>query len=86
MNYIARLQADLAAARAEIVAKDEALHAFRVHLHGDKYCGADPDGSRRDWIAIADVLAWTATIQDAGTCISPDDQKSSTTIDNAHQT
>jgi hypothetical protein len=66
MNHIARLQTDLSAARAAIMARDEAIHAFRVHLDGDKFRGIESDGSRKDWIAVADVLAWMAIIKDAG--------------------
>jgi hypothetical protein len=67
MNHIARLQTDLSAARAAITARDEAIQAFRVHLDSDKFRGIESDGSRKDWIAVADVLAWMAIIKDAGT-------------------
>jgi hypothetical protein len=66
MNYIVRLQADVATAHAELAAKSEAIQAFRVHLAGEKFHGIEADGSRKDWIAVADVLAWLATITDAG--------------------
>ena len=62
MNYIARLQADLAVARATLSAKAEAIQEFRVHLAGDKFSGTDADGDRKDWIAIGDVHAWLARI------------------------
>ena len=67
MNYIARLQADLAAAEATLLAKAEAIQEFRVHLAGDKFAGTDTDGSRKDWIATGDVHAWLARITAAGT-------------------
>ncbi len=66
MNHITRLQADLAAAQAVTAATAEAVQEFRVHLAGGKFAGTDPDGSRRDWIATADVLAWLANITAAG--------------------
>jgi hypothetical protein len=66
MNYIIQLQADLAAAQAEAAAKVEAIQDFRVHLAGDKFAGFDPDGSRRDWIAVADVYGWLSHITAAG--------------------
>jgi hypothetical protein len=66
MNHIARLQADLSAARAAIAARDEVIQAFRVHLDSDKFRGLERDGSRKDWIAVADVRAWMAVIRDAG--------------------
>ena len=66
MNHIARLQTDLAAAQAAIAATAEAVQEFRVHLAGSKFAGTDLDGSRRDWIATTDVLAWLANITAAG--------------------
>ncbi len=62
MNHIARLQTDLAAARAELAAKAEALQEFRVHLAGDKFRGTEPNGGRRDWIAVSDVQTWISRI------------------------
>ncbi len=58
MNHIARLQADLASARADAAARTEIVREFRAHILDDKFCGTDPDGSRRDWIAVRDVDAW----------------------------
>ena len=66
MNYIARLQAELATAEAALKAKAEALQEFRVHLAGDKFAGVEADGSRKDWIATSDVNAWLARIAWAG--------------------
>ncbi len=65
MNYIARLQAELAAANATIAAKSEAIQAFRVHLSSEKFTGFEPDGSRKDWIATRDVNAWLTRIAEA---------------------
>jgi hypothetical protein len=65
MNHITRLQIDLAAAQAALAAKDQAIQAFRAHLDGEKFRGFEDDGSRKDWIAIADVLAWLAMIKSA---------------------
>ena len=67
MNNIARLQTDLAAAQAALAAKAETIQEFRVHLDGSKFSGTDPSGSRRDWIAVTDVLRWLAHISAAGT-------------------
>ena len=39
MNHIARLQADLAAARAEIAARTAIIQDFRTHLQGAKFSG-----------------------------------------------
>jgi hypothetical protein len=57
MNHIHRLQADLDVARAALHATDQALREFRAHLVSEKFQGFEPDGSRKDWIAIADVDA-----------------------------
>ena len=65
MNYIARLQADLATAQASLSAKAEPIQEFRIHLAGDKFAGTAPDGSRKDWIAVSDVNAWLARIIEA---------------------
>jgi len=66
MNYIARLQAQLATAQADLAVKAAAIQTFRVHLVGDKFAGAGPNGSRNDWIAVTDVKAWLEHIADAG--------------------
>lgn len=52
MNYIARLQTDLAAAQAALTANVEMTQEFRVHLGGSKSrasipAAADATGSRR---------------------------------------
>ncbi len=66
MNYIARLQEELASVNAVLVAKADTIQEFRVHLAGDKFAGFEPDGDRKDWIAVADVNAWLARIAAAG--------------------
>jgi len=66
MNYIARLQAELAAAQAEAAAKTGIARELRAHLASEKFCGTDPDGSRRDWIAVRDVDAWMVRLLTAG--------------------
>ena len=58
MNPIARLQADFAAAQAEAAVRIGMVHELRSHLGSGNFAGTDPDGSRRDWIAVADVQAW----------------------------
>ena len=66
MNHIARLQADLAEARASAVAKDTALQEFWCHLASVKFTGFEADGGRKDWIATRDVDAWLSRINQAG--------------------
>lgn len=65
MNHIRRLQADLAAARAELEAKAEMIQVFRIYLASPKFTGFEPDGGRRDWIATRDVQAWLSRIAEA---------------------
>ena len=67
MNYIARLQGELAEAQEQLQAKDEALRAFRAHIAGEKFSGFDSDGSRKDWIAVRDVDARLLDIHATGT-------------------
>ncbi len=66
MNHITRLTEDLAAARTELRAMDEALQAFRIHLDLDKFPGIGVDGTPNTWIGIRDVFAWIDTIAAAG--------------------
>ena len=66
MNHIARLQADLAAMQAEAAARTRIVQELRTHLTSAKFHGTDPDGSRRDWIAVADVDAWMVRLLTAG--------------------
>ncbi len=66
MNHITWLQSQLAAAQTSAAASAEAVQEFRVHLASGKFAGTDADGSRRDWIATADVTAWLARITAAG--------------------
>ncbi len=66
MNYIARLQEELACTMAALAAQAEAIQEFRIHLAGDKFAGFEADGSRKDWIAVGEVNAWLARIMAAG--------------------
>ena len=66
MNYILQLKTELAAAHAELAAKDQIVRAFQAHLATNKFSGEEADGSRKDWIAVADVYAWLALILAAG--------------------
>ena len=66
MNFIARLQGELAKAQQQLRTKNEALRAFRAHIASDKFSGFDDVGSRRDWIAVRDVDARLLEIIAAG--------------------
>jgi hypothetical protein len=67
MNHILRLGNDLAAARAELASKANAIRELQIHLASEKFSGTDPDGGRKDWIATSDLRAWLDYINEAGT-------------------
>lgn len=56
----------LASAEEQFRAKEEAITAFRSHLHSSKFQREGPDGDRNDWIAVSDVLRWLTLIAEAG--------------------
>ena len=64
-NYIHRLQADLADRDAKLAAVCEELNHLRRSLDGPKYNGVEADGSRRDWMATADLELWIGRIRAA---------------------
>ena len=55
MNHIDNLTYQMAQATAAREALEHELRALLGHLDSPKFQGTDPDGSRRDWIATADV-------------------------------
>lgn len=57
-NYIKRLEAENAEKAERIAALEQELSNFRMHIDGPKFRGVEADGSRRDWIATADVARW----------------------------
>jgi hypothetical protein len=65
MNHIHRLQAEFTQARDQLAAVHDEIREFRIHLAGPKFCGHEPDGGRRDWIATADVHRWLDRIANA---------------------
>ncbi len=67
MNYITRLQHEVAASQAACEAMRAAVQELRDHLDTAKFKGVDPDGGRRDWIGVGDVWRWTQRILDAET-------------------
>lgn len=56
MNYIKQLQAENAALKAAATRADGEVTSFLAHLHSNKFAGVAADGSRKDWIATADVI------------------------------
>ena len=62
MNYITRLQGELAEAKAEATSANQRLAEFREHLASPKF-GPQADGERGDWISVADVQRWLTYIE-----------------------
>lgn len=56
MNYIHKLQIDLAQAQATVESYKKQIAQFSAFLCGPKFTGTESDGSRKDWIATSDVL------------------------------
>jgi hypothetical protein len=65
MNYIKKLEQDSRLMRGDRWAGKGAIEDFKVHLMSDKFSGTASDGSRKDWIAVADVMARLKLIEDA---------------------
>ncbi len=64
MNYIQSMQQNVTELRERLIAKEQALMDMKQHLLGAKFRGFDPDGSRRDWIAVSDVLRMIETVRE----------------------
>jgi hypothetical protein len=67
MNYINRLQQDLANANARIAAMETAVKDFQIALAGDKFKGFDAStGERKDWISTSETQRHLQNILNAG--------------------
>ena len=64
MNHIHRLQNDVADLSGQILRRAERIQEFREHLASPKFNSEQADGSRGDWIAVADVQRWLRYIED----------------------
>lgn len=58
MNYIKTLQCKIAALEAHIAKRQACDDAMSVYLHSPKFVGFAMDGSRKDWIAVSDLVRW----------------------------
>lgn len=56
MNYIEKLQTENRALKGTIEKTNQEITDFLTHLRGEKFTGQQSDGSRKDWIATADVV------------------------------
>lgn len=63
-HWTTHLKNDIADLKQENIELREKIAELRAHLSLPKFVGADDDGNRKDWVAIADVLAWLRYIED----------------------
>lgn len=56
LNYIQTLKTIVDERGERLAQLHERIEWMRSHLLSSKFCGEDLDGSRKDWIATADVL------------------------------
>jgi len=64
MNHIHQLQCDILELEDRIQIRAERIAEFRVHLDSSKFDPVQRDGSRGDWISVADTLRWLQYIED----------------------
>lgn len=64
MNYIKQLEADKAELNNTILTRAERIQELREYLASTKFAPVQPDGSRGDWVAVADVLRWLQYIEE----------------------
>jgi hypothetical protein len=67
MNYIKQLEADVAELNNVVFTRADRIQEFRAHLQQSKFAPVQSDGSRGDWIAVADVNRWLQYIDDTST-------------------
>jgi hypothetical protein len=63
VNYIERLQIEVAQHERAAAARRERIEELRFHLSLPKY-QTQPDGSRGDWISTTDVQRWLRYIEE----------------------
>jgi len=66
MNYIHQLQAQLVDLNDQHFRRADRFQEFREHLASSKFNPVQSDGSRGDWISVADVQRWLQYIEDIG--------------------
>ena len=62
MNYITRLQSEIAELQKQQALIAERTQEFREHLNSPKFWH-QADGARGDWISVADVQRWLTYIE-----------------------
>lgn len=64
MNYINRLEHECQQRQLAAEALADRIHQLRQHLALPKFNPVQVDGSRGDWVAVADVLRWLRYIEE----------------------
>lgn len=64
MNHIHRLQNEVVQLNDDILRRADRIQEFREHLASPKFNAVQTDGSRGDWISVADVQRWLRYIED----------------------
>lgn len=64
MNYIKQLEADKAELNNTILTRAERIQELREYLASAKFNYDPADGSRTDWVALADVRRWLQYIEE----------------------
>lgn len=62
MNHIKRLQSELVESTYQILQTSERIQEFKEHLASPKFA-EQQDGTRGDWISVADVQRWLRYIE-----------------------
>lgn len=64
MNYIKQLEADKVELNNAIITRAERVQELREYLASTKFNYDPADGSRTDWVALADVKRWLQYIEE----------------------
>jgi hypothetical protein len=64
MNYIKQLEADKVELNNVIITRAERVQELREYLASTKFNYDPADGSRTDWVALADVRRWLQYIEE----------------------
>ena len=63
MNHIHALQRDLQTEVATNLQREGRINEFREHLDLPKFAPVQLDGSRGDWMSVADIRRWLTYIE-----------------------
>lgn len=64
MNYIKQLEQERAELQNQLITRAERIQELREYLQSSKFAAVQSDGSRGDWVAVADVLRWLQFIEE----------------------